>query len=215
VFYGIKWALTPRPRSLMHANLRLRLALCDVERSLLQVHNANDVDRIFDVHNTELSPISNNNTNDNNNYNNNASYLEASQLYRDDHESVANAVSSARAHHQQVAKGLLHYNLFRLRQELFSFFRITSPNGSDLAESRSRTMTVHRPWDALRLWRIPHLALEYFIFGQPDPLATTELSNILQDVDDLSSADSLVDGRNKILTVVRMRSCYRCFSPKI
>lgn len=191
-YYGMKWMFRPKKEGLVQANLRLRLALSDVERSLLIVYN-----KAFDASNVHSELL-----------------LSSQESFSGKYRSLSTRSQDRTAMnqaHRRIAHGLLHYNIYRLRQELAQYFcnPYSSSSGTmtfELSTARlldeNGTHNLTLGWNS---WIWPKMEI--------DP--SSELFNILNDIRDLESSDDVVPGIRKIMTAIRMRGSYKCFNQNI
>lgn len=243
LFFGglylfIRRIFQPRRYSLVEANLRLRLALTEVERSLLELycgkhgknHESNQDQeylKLFKESSIKLA-ISTSEGKD----------LAAMRHYSEDFSNTHMVNGSLEALTEgadmQYYHGMLHYSLIRLRLELYKFFSMPIAERTDndattialydkLTRSKRKfsrdvaDKTEYGLFSYLMLpWQLFAAVIETLVWNREgaDP-TVSEYHGVLKDIRDLESPDDEVSGSRKIITVMRMRNSYRCFIPKL
>ena len=171
LIYLIRRLLSPRTHSLIEANLRLRLILTEVERSILEVYSSHQ----STSSNTILIP----------------SFPTHTSTMKQPNNSL-------------YARGMLQYHLYQLRYELSKFFSLPISNhpSADVRMSRWSIMNV------------AHMMFDSWIYNTDYNPIISEYNSILKDINELESSDEIIPGQRKVITVMRMRTNYRCFLPK-
>lgn len=248
MFYFFHNLFLSNDQIIKDGNLKLRLVLTDVERCLSDVYQYED-------NSYELPILQLPNANDN------TLNLELVSRDRDiEHSNYIQLIPpctpggrninisdpitlNSQSIQNQIlySRGMLHYNLFRLRQELYAFFALPMTNRSAISIRLERSpMTLsssnyifksHDSYYQMNIMKLSKRQFLYkiltsplsFIFALMDTTIwyhrhehnpiLSEFNSILKDISELESSDAIISGNRKLLVVTRMRSSYRCFIP--